>query len=110
MTSKEFTARLKLLRSRADMTQLDLANNIEGMSQGYIGLIESGKKSPTISTLNKLADGLNISLSDLFGDRTDYDESIQKVIYFTEKLTPVQREEMVKLMKILLNLAKEEGQ
>jgi transcriptional regulator with XRE-family HTH domain len=39
------------------MSQSELALR-SGIPQNYISLIENGKKDPTLSTLQKLADGL----------------------------------------------------
>ncbi len=49
------------LRKQKDYTQERLAYESD-ISKGYLSEIEAGKKSPTIRTLEKLADTLEISL------------------------------------------------
>ena len=52
------------IRMEKGYTQERLAYE-SGMSKGFLSEIESGKKSPTIRTLGKIAETLNISLSKL---------------------------------------------
>lgn len=52
---------IKLIRKQKGMTQGDLAK-ATGLSISYISLIEQGKRDPSISTLEKLAAGLGVSL------------------------------------------------
>ncbi len=37
-----------------------------GIHRTYIGAIERGEKSPTLTTIEKLSNGLNISISELW--------------------------------------------
>ena len=52
------------IRKEKGYTQERLAYESE-VSKGYLSEIESGKKSPTVKTLGKLAETLGISLSRL---------------------------------------------
>ncbi|MEG1500458.1 MAG: helix-turn-helix transcriptional regulator [Clostridiales bacterium] len=56
--------RLKILRQKRKMTQKELAQKAE-ISQSAIHYIEQGKKSPTIYTLSRLAEALEVDLKDL---------------------------------------------
>ncbi|WP_041274466.1 helix-turn-helix domain-containing protein [Desulforamulus reducens] len=58
--------RLKRLREKFGMSQAELADKA-GISQPFIGAIESGRKSPTLRTLEKLANAMDISVLELLG-------------------------------------------
>ena len=52
------------IRKKKGYTQERLAYEAE-ISKGFLSEIESGKKSPTVKTLGKIADTLEVSLSKL---------------------------------------------
>jgi len=52
------------IRRKKGYTQEKLAYEAD-VSKGYLSEIESGKKSPTVRTLQKLADTLEVPLSKL---------------------------------------------
>lgn len=52
------------IRTEKGYTQERLAYE-SGISKGYLSEIESGKKSPTVRTITKLAETLEISLADI---------------------------------------------
>ena len=62
--------KLKELRKKQNLTQLELANKI-GVVESTISLYESGKREPDISTLIKLADCLNTSIDELVEHKTN---------------------------------------
>lgn len=53
---------LKLLRERADLTQEELALELD-MSPSEISHLESGRRNPTLGTLQRLARGLGVRCS-----------------------------------------------
>jgi transcriptional regulator with XRE-family HTH domain len=53
-------------REELDETLEDVARRISKMDGKYLGEIERGWHSPTISTAKRIADALNTTLSDLF--------------------------------------------
>ena len=55
---------MKRIRTRKKMSQGDIARALE-VDRGYISNIENGKKNPTLATIKKLADALNISADEL---------------------------------------------
>lgn len=55
---------LKVRRQELGLTQEDLAGRCE-LDRPYLSLLEVGRKQPTISVLLLLADGLELSLSNL---------------------------------------------
>jgi transcriptional regulator with XRE-family HTH domain len=57
--------RLKYMRERRNMTQAELASK-SGVSQSTIAQIESGKKDPSLSTIKKVAEALDVHIAVLF--------------------------------------------
>lgn len=55
------------------MSQNDLAERTN-LSAAYISLIESGKKQPTIPTLDSIAEALGLSLDVLMLTAIDYEQ------------------------------------
>lgn len=66
MDKKAFGKQLQLYRERAGYSQEALAEQIE-CSTIFISYIERGEKSPSLDTLVKLANALDISVDILFG-------------------------------------------
>ena len=57
--------RVRFFREQDGLTQAELAEKT-GLSDNFIGLIERGIKHPTLDTLNKVADALEVNLSEFF--------------------------------------------
>lgn len=68
--------RIKELRKNAGLTQEQVAERID-MEQNTISVIESGRNFPTLVTLEKIANVLNVKLSDFFV--YDYFEDIESM-------------------------------
>ena len=62
--------RIRLLRKRAGMSQEQLALKAE-MAPSFVGEIERGIKKPSIESIEKLSNALEISVSELFNYDTD---------------------------------------
>ena len=58
---------LREWRTRRQFTQEQLAER-SGLSYKFIGEIERGRGNPTVDTVARLANALNIAIADLFGD------------------------------------------
>ena len=63
----KFGQNFKRIRKRMNMTQEELATKME-ISQSYLSDIENGRTNPSIKTVKKLADGLGVSVNELFND------------------------------------------
>ena len=68
---------VKSLRKRLRMTQRQLGKRV-GLPQSYIAKIESGKKKPTLETLEKIFRGLHCSLALLLCPEHQSDEILDK--------------------------------
>lgn len=55
---------LKKFRREAGLTQVQLSERV-GVSPSFIGMLESGRKKPSLNMLFRLADALGIRASDL---------------------------------------------
>jgi transcriptional regulator with XRE-family HTH domain len=65
MIQKQLGQRIQLLRQERDMSQETFALQIN-MDRTYLASVEAGKRNVSICNIKKIADGLNITLSELF--------------------------------------------
>lgn len=61
MDAKQFGARLRELREAAGLTQAELADQA-GLSQGAIGMWETGKRAPSFPLVINIAEALRVPL------------------------------------------------
>lgn len=61
----KFGKRVQELRKQKGLTQEDLADLVS-VDRSYMGFVERGEKNPTLSTLDKIAKALKVSLPELF--------------------------------------------
>lgn len=62
---QRFGKHVRALRGARELTQESLAEK-SGLSVDAVARVESGRMVPTLTTLSKLADGLDLSLATLF--------------------------------------------
>lgn len=62
---EQFGIRIKELRTQKKLSQESLANSAD-IDRTYIQSIEKGKRNVSITTVEKLANALNISIETLF--------------------------------------------
>lgn len=65
MITKKFGERIKQLRNNLGVSQEKFALSI-GMDRTYYASVESGKRNISIKNIDKIANGLGISLEELF--------------------------------------------
>ena len=61
----QFGRKLQRARKKFGLTQEKLADAIR-LSTTFIGLIETGRRKPSIKTLQKIASALNVNMKELF--------------------------------------------
>jgi|GEM_PF-3660195 len=71
--------RIQKLRTERRMSQMDLAVEA-GISQGFLAMIETKRKIPTIMTVFKLAKALNVRASALMEDEDTLREQKKREI------------------------------
>lgn len=64
---KAFGLRVQQLRKETGMSQEKFALSID-MDRTYLASVEAGKRNISINNIKKIADGLNISISELFSN------------------------------------------
>lgn len=65
MIKKALGQRIKELRNKKGLSQEKFALQI-GMDRTYLASVESGNRNISICNIKKIADGLDITLSELF--------------------------------------------
>jgi len=95
--------RIRQERKHKGLTQERLAELID-VSNNFISYIETGKKPPSLKTLIKISDALDIDIADLFKDipekrkqKRDYTE--EKIIYLLRDKKPATKKLMLELCK-----------
>jgi transcriptional regulator with XRE-family HTH domain len=63
--NKKFGKRIVELRNELNISQEELSLRCD-LSRAYISYMERGKKSPTLKTIERLANGLNTDISTIF--------------------------------------------
>lgn len=63
--TRELGNRIRELRQQTGLSQEKFALKI-GMDRTYFASVEAGKRNIAIINIKKIADGLNVSLSELF--------------------------------------------
>ena len=79
--------RIRKIRIEKGISQLELAN-IANFSQSFLANVESGKKKPSVLTILRIADALNVNPREFFSENTSNSaEDIKKqIINLLEKI------------------------
>jgi len=64
--AKKLGENIRRIRLAKGMTQGDLCRKLE-VDRGYMSNVESGKKNPTLSTIERIAKALDVSINELMG-------------------------------------------
>lgn len=99
--------RIKRIRIELGLSQEELAYRC-GMHASHIGFLERGQRNPTLDTLERVALGLNISLSDLLDYEQEpktavYDETTNKLVSYIIILTAEQRRQVLAIVKTFVD-------
>ena len=102
--NKIFGCRLKQIRTRFAITQEELALKCN-MQPSHIGQLERGIKSPTLETLDKIATGIGISISDLVDFESEieipnnFDEQTNKILARVQKMSRTKKTQILTIVK-----------
>jgi transcriptional regulator with XRE-family HTH domain len=88
---------IRSLRQKAGLSQRQLAQRMN-VPRTYVSKIENEKATPTLSSLERLAEALQVRVPDLLGDSANVnpvrellsDEFIAELAPYLKKLNPVQ--------------------
>lgn len=94
--------KIRQLRTAQGLSQEELALRA-GMNPAHLGHIERGLKSPTIDTISKIADALNVELSQLFDFKREANHTTPnaKIISAVSDLNERQQNDVLKLIKLM---------
>ena len=79
MDEKQIAMNIKKARLDSHLSQERLAE-LSGLTKGYISKIEKSEKAPPFSTLNKIADALNVDVAALTAEDLELPEDIKLCI------------------------------
>ena len=97
---------LRLKRLQAGLTIEDLADAAQ-ISPSFLAYLEANKKKASLTTVVKLAKALNVSISELFNEKTvpgtppDTQKSINKLLKLLGNQTPENTETILATLAIL---------
>ena len=80
---KSIGAKIREERKKSNFSLDELAERAQ-LHPTYIGGIERGERNPTITNLDKIADALNLSLSQLLKINYDYDSNVDDQIIISD--------------------------
>ena len=98
LTKKQLGQKIKQVRKSKKITQEKLAEII-GVDFGYISKLEVGQNFPSIPTLNKIAQALDVDISIFFNYYNLQDLNISEEIVSELKAMPI--EQQVSLYKFI---------
>jgi len=112
-----FGKRLRTLRKARKMSQEELSFRAD-ISAAHLGQIERAEKKPTLETIGKLAEALDISLPELFTFETDgvcaeadqEDTVISRINAQLKGLAPEEQKDILRIVRIFRrNITKNAG-
>jgi len=96
--------RIKELRTRKGFTQEELAERMD-IGSKYLSSIERGKENPTLHTLMKLAESLDLELGDVFGFMQVEDPKGRKK-RIIELLKEADEDELKVILKVVMAIVR----
>ena len=100
---RKIGAAIRKHRLNADMSQENLSL-CAGLHPAYIGRLERGEKCPTIDTLYKISEALNISIFDLLSENELNQTNKEIIRTIEESLSKVPIEDQLVLAKAISSL------
>ncbi|TEB04783.1 HTH-type transcriptional regulator PuuR [Pelotomaculum schinkii] len=101
--------RIKTTREHQGISMNALSKK-SGAAQSAISEIESGKRQPTFEVLEKIVFGLGLTLSEFFADPpAELQPDLRQMVDVAQKLTPLQRELLISVMKEMVKDNQPEG-
>jgi len=95
--------RIRVERKRLKLTQEELAEKAN-ISANFLGHIERGTKRPTLDTLKKIADVLQIAMAELFATQPTY--QLPREDLFLKRFKSLIRDKKRKEKELVLRIAK----
>lgn len=104
MTQLEFGKRVLNLRTKLGLTMMEFGLRC-GLDAGHISKLEKGLIMPQLDTIYAIANGLDISLSELLDSETprvsSFGKTMDKVISYMMSMTPEEINDLYQIAKII---------
>lgn len=98
--------RIKLIREKKGISQEELAN-ASTLNRSFVGLVERGKKCPTVITIEKICFALDITLQEFFSfDLNEFDlqtEAQRKASVMLKQLNDEEAALIIDIMKKVID-------
>jgi transcriptional regulator with XRE-family HTH domain len=93
--------RIRTIRLSKGISTDQLAS-LTGVSQATISRIEGDIRSPSIETLLKICDALEVPIADIFEENDNLSPDMLSLIITAKKLTPHQRKKITEMIESFL--------
>ncbi len=101
--------RIREYRIQRKMSQENLALT-SGIHPDFLGKMERGERCPSVDTLNKVCDGLKISMSQLLDFEADIEPSTEDALYRIKKalssMSPGKATELAEIVERIADMNK----
>lgn len=97
---KRLAERIGALRREAGLTQAELAERL-GLHGSYIGLLERGRKTPSLPTLERIAIYFDVELEDLVAKDAERFRTGRRLNQIQNLLAQVPEQDVDRLYRIL---------
>ncbi len=97
---------LRLKRLQAGLTIEDLADTA-GISVSFLAYLETNKKKPSLATIAKIAKALNVSISELFNERSvlnvagEKQKTLNRILKLLQNQSPENTETILATVTVL---------
>lgn len=107
MARMDVGARIRYFRHQRGLSQEQLALQA-GLNTAFLGHLERGLKSPTITTLEKLVKALNITFEELFAEGASgvdpaHDAAIERLLLLVRDLPADQIDKLSGIIRSVLD-------
>lgn len=101
---KQIGERIRDIRKKKKLTQEELAWKVN-KSVNFIGQIERGTKKPSVQTLKKIADALEVPIRSFFEDiqyiPPEEDIMVKKINFLLKEATPEEKKIIYQIVKTI---------
>ncbi len=104
----ELGQRVRAWRARRGMTRKSLAND-SGLSERFLAQVESGQGNTSLTSLQALADALNIPLVDLLQEQVEVSPALLRCTALLQRLSEEQLSEAANTLSKKFKLARSHG-
>lgn len=104
-TTMDIGARIRYFRQLRGWSQERLALQA-GINPAFLGHLERGLKSPTVTTLEKIVFALKITMEDLFAEKIvqeeDWQRATNRILYTIKGLDAVEIDRLADILQAIL--------